>query len=152
MFNWLAISALSHPCSSNSTICCSRGPSRTVCSFIPSSLSLSIGPTDTQRGLSISNSHSTHIAILRLLMSVTNEHLFSTGTCEGLFVLQTCSKNRNRNLNCAICSSALREKPPFNRVEAGLKFVALTEVSQNWAVAGLNLTAEKFSNGPKKVL
>ena len=32
--SWLAISALSHPCRSSSTICCSRGPSRTVCSFI----------------------------------------------------------------------------------------------------------------------
>src|SRR5579864_6108020 len=37
MLSWFAISALSHPCNSSSTICCSRGPSRTVCSFIPSS-------------------------------------------------------------------------------------------------------------------
>src|SRR5580704_18365356 len=34
IFNWLAISALSQPCKSNSTICCSRGPSRTDCSVI----------------------------------------------------------------------------------------------------------------------
>src|SRR5579864_1707573 len=34
IFSWLAISALSHPCKSSSTICCSRGPSRMVCSFI----------------------------------------------------------------------------------------------------------------------
>jgi hypothetical protein len=38
ILSWLAISALSHPCSSSSTICCSRGPSRTACSFIPTSL------------------------------------------------------------------------------------------------------------------
>src|SRR5438477_5657850 len=32
--SWVAISVLSQPCKSSSTTCCSRGPSRTVCSFI----------------------------------------------------------------------------------------------------------------------
>jgi hypothetical protein len=34
ILSWLAISALSHPCRSSSTTCCSRGPKRTSCSFI----------------------------------------------------------------------------------------------------------------------
>src|SRR5271166_2760014 len=33
ILSWLAISALSQPCKSNSTICCSRGPKRTDCSI-----------------------------------------------------------------------------------------------------------------------
>ncbi len=41
----LAISALSHPCRSSSTTCCSRGPKRMSCSFITPPLCYCIAPT-----------------------------------------------------------------------------------------------------------
>src|SRR5450631_2570324 len=40
IWSCLAISVLSHPCSSNSVICCSRGPRRNTFSLMPSSLPL----------------------------------------------------------------------------------------------------------------
>ena len=40
MWSCFAISVLSHPCSSNSVICCSRGPRRNTFSLMPSSLPL----------------------------------------------------------------------------------------------------------------
>src|SRR4029077_8648184 len=40
IFSCCAISALSQPCKSNSTICCSRGPSRMGCSLIGTSFGL----------------------------------------------------------------------------------------------------------------
>lgn len=82
IFSSLAISALSQPCNSNSTICCSRGPSRTVCSFIrpPSSLISLFAVADCARGarLFVSKSHSIHNATLRRIRRLTSELAIST--------------------------------------------------------------------------
>src|SRR6266567_1825952 len=84
ILSWLAISALSQPCKRSSTICCSRGPSRTVCSFIrfplfsfltcSFCLGVALGPN--RRLADLTKSHSIQIATLRQKLSVTLEHHF----------------------------------------------------------------------------
>ena len=74
IFNCLAISALSQPCSSSSTICCSRGPSRTVCSLIDPPLSI-WNPLRCG-ALVISRIHSTHNATLRQTQDPNEKTLF----------------------------------------------------------------------------
>jgi|GEM_PF-5813091 len=82
MLSWLAISALSQPCKSNSTICCSRGPSRTDCSItVPPGFYFFV-PALRTVGLGCSNPHSTRNAIPltgAVLRANTNFHRYLRG-------------------------------------------------------------------------
>src|SRR5215469_3373200 len=82
MLSWVAISALSHPCKSNSTICCSRGPSRTVCSFIATPR-FGYFPRPTERGWNLCQWCSTHVAISLSAAPVSLEGDFPQTLAEG---------------------------------------------------------------------
>ena len=98
MLSWVAISALSHPCNSKWTICCSRGPSRTVCSFIPSSPNCEFASPGQVYGFTITVSGSIHVAILWLFRFAKRKTLFHRD-------LRMSKLSRNRKLfptNCRI--------------------------------------------------